>query len=333
MAPSHCGYRVLIVGCGELGSRHLQAVASLPQVREIEVVDPRPAALDLGRERLGELSDRQPDTVFRWLPSLAGASHRGDLCIVATHADLRCRLVRQVAETLEYSSFLLEKLVSQSVRDYENLIDFSKNNGLSVWVNCKQRAEPFHRKIKSQVDHSEPITMSVVGGNHGLATNGIHSVDLFAFLDGTSHIYSAGSSIDQVLHPSKRGSQVFDLSGTLHGYSEKGSRFMLSFLPVGKSPDHVSIVTPRYRWIVDRQLRWAFESAAGSDWSWRPVPFEGDLRVSNMTKIFTADIIMSGRCELPTLEECFVAHRFILSELQPHFSKLLGTQGEGCPVT
>ena len=45
------GYRVLIVGCGEIGSRHLQAVASLPQVSEIEVVDPRPEALELGRER------------------------------------------------------------------------------------------------------------------------------------------------------------------------------------------------------------------------------------------------------------------------------------------
>ena len=29
-------FKILIVGCGELGSRHLQAVATLPTVEEIE---------------------------------------------------------------------------------------------------------------------------------------------------------------------------------------------------------------------------------------------------------------------------------------------------------
>ena len=101
-------FRVLIVGCGQLGSRHLQAVASLANVREIEVVDPTPAALELGRQRLAELPDRQCGTIFRWLRSVEEASKDGDLCIVATQADVRCQLVYQVAETLEYRSFLLE---------------------------------------------------------------------------------------------------------------------------------------------------------------------------------------------------------------------------------
>ena len=39
--------RILIVGCGQLGGRHLQAVASLPSVREIDVVDPRPEGLEM----------------------------------------------------------------------------------------------------------------------------------------------------------------------------------------------------------------------------------------------------------------------------------------------
>ncbi|MBI3021798.1 MAG: hypothetical protein HYY59_07365 [Candidatus Omnitrophica bacterium] len=36
--------RVLIVGCRQVGSRHLQAVATLPHVAEIDVIDPRAAA-------------------------------------------------------------------------------------------------------------------------------------------------------------------------------------------------------------------------------------------------------------------------------------------------
>ena len=52
------GHRILIVGCGELGTRHLQAVASLNEVVEIEVVDPRPEGLELGgQSRRYERSD------------------------------------------------------------------------------------------------------------------------------------------------------------------------------------------------------------------------------------------------------------------------------------
>ena len=79
--------------------------------------------------------------------------------------------------------------------------------------------------------------------------------------------------------------------------------------------------------------KWFCESTADSGWSWRAVPFETNLMVSHMTRAFAADILTSGRCELPTLEECFPAHRFILSELLPHFNRLCGTDSDRCPAT
>ncbi len=55
--------------------------------------------------------------------------------------------------------------------------------------------------------------------------------------------------------------------------------------------------------------------------------------VSQMTKAFVTDILKNSRCQLPTLEECWPAHRFILGALQPHFSRLLGKDLDYCPVT
>ena len=326
-------YRVLIVGCGQLGSRHLQAVAALPQVREIEVVDPQQEALLLGRERLAKVPDRAPNTVYRWLSSLNQATRDGDLCIVATQAEGRCQLVRQVTEMLGYQSFLLEKIVAQSVREYESLMSFSAESGLSVWVNCKARAYPFHKRVKAILDPSEPILLSDMGGNHGLASNGVHVADLFVFYDDCDRIESAGAHIDPLLHPSKRGSHVFDLSGTLHGYTSKGSHLTISFASDHAAPDHISIASRRYRCIVDHLSRWAWESDADTGWEWRPAPFEGNLLVSHMTKAFATDILSKGNCELPTLAECFPAHRFILEELLLHFNQLLSKDDDRCPVT
>ncbi len=329
----HPAKRILIVGCGELGSRHLQAVATLPEVAEIEVVDPRPEGLQLGRERVAEVEERKPSIDYRWLSSIEEAHKGGDLCIVATQADVRCEVVRRVAESLGYNSFLLEKMVAQSVRDYEGLMEFSREKGLSVWVNCKTRAYPFHKRLKSLLDPREPLVLVDVGGNHGLANNGIHVADLFVFYDETDSIKSGGCCVDPVLHPSKRGNGLFELSGLLQGYTQKGSRLTILFARDHVAPDHLSIASSRYRCVVDHMSRWAWESDASTGWEWRPIPFEGNLLVSSMTKQFAADILSSGTCELPNLKECFPAHRFILTELRPHFSKLLKTEVERLPVT
>ena len=325
--------RVLFVGSGQLGSRHLQAAGMVPSVTEIEVVDPIPAALAVARDRLAEVTHQRGDLPTRWLTSLSEASPKGALCVVATQAAGRAALVAEIAETLGYRSFLLEKVVTQSVEEYESLLRLAEHHGLSIWVNCKTRAYPFHKRVKSLLDPAEPVVLAEVGGNHGLGNNGVHTADLFMFYDGGDRIDPVGSRVDPVLHPSKRGSTVFDLSGALYGSTAKGSQFSLTYQAGHVAAPSTTIATPSYRCVVDQMNRWAWESDAASGWVWRPVPFEGDLTVSNMSRAFIADILATGACELPTLADCAPAHRFILGELLPHFRRLMSPSLEACPVT
>lgn len=328
------GARVLLVGCGEIGTRHLQALVRLPQVEQIEIVDPRPEALVLGRARVEEVADRHPAMALRWLSSLTEATRGGNLCLVATLAKGRGQLMQDIAKGLDYRAFLVEKIVAQSIREMEELITYVAQRDLAVWVNFKTRAYPFYKRVKQLIDPEEPIFFSAAGGNSGLATNGVHDADLFVFLDGADRIERAGcSSIDPILHPSKRGGEVFELSGTLHGCTRKGSQMVLSYMSGYRAWEYISIATPRYRWVVDHAQSSAVESDAASGWAWRLVPFDEDVLISRMTTDFAADILTRGRCDLPTLEESLIAHRFILDELQPHFSRLLERQLDVCPVT
>ena len=331
MSASHV--RVLLVGCGQLGSRHLQAIASLPEVSEIEVVDPRPESLALGRARLEETPQRRQDQAVRWLSSLEQAAPDGALCIVATQAEGRCQLVREIIERLGYQRFLLEKIVGQSVAEIEELEALLQARHCAAWVNFKTRAYPIHQRIKARLDPQEPILVHAMGGNHGLANNGVHTADLFAFYDDTGRLDLVAASLDPILHPSKRGPRVFDLSGTLQGTTEKGSHFVLSYAGDHAQSEQIIVASKRYRAIVDHMQRWAVESDASTGWDWRPVPFEGDILVSAMTATFARDVLATGRCQLPTLSQSLVAHRFILGALQGPFSRLLEQRLELCPVT
>lgn len=332
--PSEIGSgRLLFVGCGQLGSRHLQAATVVPAVCEIEVVDPVPEALSTGRARVAQVADRRTELPVRWLGALSDASREGALCVVATQAEGRAALIAEIVETLGYRRFLLEKVVTQSVAEYERLLQLATLHGLSIWVNCKTRAYPFHQRVKSLLDPAEPVVFTEIGGNHGLANNGVHAADLFAFYDGGDCIDSVGSRVDAILHSSKRGPNVFDLSGTLHGSTPRGSQFTMTYQGHHLAAPTTTIATASYRCVVDQVNRWAWESDAAGGWVWRPAPFEGDLTVSNMSRAFIADILETGACELPTLADCAAAHRFILGELQPHFQRLMSPSLKACPVT
>jgi len=323
---------VLIIGCGQLGSRHLQAVVSLPDVQSIDVFDPHPEGLHLGQTRVNEVADRKVQNI-RWLSRLDDAKPNGDLCIVATRADVRCGLVCRAASEKGYHSFLIEKIVAQSVAEYIRLIEFSESLKLSIWVNCKTRAHWSHQRVKSRLDPNAPLVLTAQGGNHGLANNGIHAADLFAFYDDAEAIECLNVQIDPELQPSKRGIDMFDLSGTMLGRSRRGSQFLLNYSGEQNGPGYFTVVSANYRALIDDSKKAFYESTAETGWVWTPVPFNVDLNVSAMTRAFAENIFANGQCDLPTLTQCYPAHEFILTALQPHFNVLLGVDADHCPVT
>src|SRR3989338_2973189 len=288
--------KILLVGCGQLGSRHLQALATLDDVSQIDIVDKNAESLEVGKSRLKETMGVSGQILLNWLTDLKKASGQGDLCLMATQSPGRCRLIKEITNDLGYRNFLIEKIVSQSVEEYEDLLKFCKEKKLSVWVNCKTRAYRIHQYIKSKLNPKEPILFSAVGGNHGLGNNGVHEVDLFVFHDGAKNLYPTGSYTDSVLHPSKRGADIFDLSGTLFGYSDKGSQFTVSFAGGHTASDHISIVSPRCRFFVDHLQKFALESYAETNWQWGQIPLEENIMVSHMTKVFVSDIFQKGQC-------------------------------------
>ncbi len=323
--------RVLLVGCGQIGSRHLQAVGCLPEVASVDVIDCNESSLALGQARLNELTDKNSKILYRWLGAIESSSQSVDLCILATSAFGRLKLIKEIFEKTGVTKFIIEKLVAQSVGEYQELLAFAKQKNLSIWVNCPTRSYAVHQYIKSKLDPHEPVIFSEIGGNHGLICNGIHYVDLFRFYDQSPEIYPAGALIDPILHPSKRGKDLFDLSGILTGYSSKGGKFILSYAADHLASDIVTITTCRARFVVDVISGWAEESIEGG--AWQKIPVVTNIRVSYTTKIFCSDIFACNVCALPTLQECWLAHHYLLTETLPHFNRLLKTQNQFCPAT
>ncbi len=325
--------RILLVGCGQLGSRHLQALVALKDVAEIFVLDPNPASLELGQFRVREVADANPNIRLSWFDDMSKIPVGGDLCLMATQAQGRGPLFKKIAQDLCYRIFMIEKIVTPSLGEYQDLVRFSEQHGIRAWVNCQTRTFSVDQYIKRLIRPEDPVILSDVGGNHGLATYGVHVADLFLHFDGSSEIKLARAQIEPALHPSKRGKDLFDLSGIITGYTEKGSHLLMSFSGAHKTPDIMNVITPRGRFMVDHIHENAYQSLEEAGWKWQQIPIDGNWVVSRTTREIATDILFKGMCALPTLKECYPAHDFILSTLKPHFEKLMGKQLNSCPVT
>ena len=137
--------------------------------------------------------------------------------------------------------------------------------------------------------------------------------------------------IDPVVQHSKRGQEVFDLSGSLYGFSDKGSHFMLSYAPQHRNSDIVTIVSSKGKFVVDIVAQSGFEWK--EDFGWRRIAVMESDFVSYTSKRIATDILSGRESGLPTLEECWPAHEYILSALLPHFNRILGTNNTYCPAT
>ncbi|MFN0116725.1 MAG: Gfo/Idh/MocA family oxidoreductase [Elusimicrobiota bacterium] len=324
---------VLVIGSGELGSRHLQAICQIPYLERIDVLDQRIEALNVARSRVESISNRNKFIEYQWIQDISKISSQYDLIVVATQATERVQIIKELIAKNISRKFFIEKVVAQSTSEYESLLSVCEKNNIKIWVNLKSRLHPSHLRVKQKLNSEEKIVFHVLGGNHGLGNNGVHVADLFIYFSNQKKINLQKESIDLILHRSKRSNEIFDLSGELYGNTDKGDSFFLSFQKDNLAFPLFYISSASYRAIVDDSNKWMLEATEAGKWKWEPYNIDKNIMVSELSTVIVSDILTKQQCSLPLLDEAYGSHQFILDALHPTFKKLIKNDLELCPIT
>jgi predicted dehydrogenase len=323
--------KILIAGCGELGSRFLQAAVTLKEISEIDIVEPGEKARETAAKRMNEMGRDMLTLTVNWFSDLDEVTSSGDMVVIATQADVRLAVFEKILAK-GYRNFLVEKIVTQSEKDYTRMMQLADQHKANVWVNCKTRNYPIWEYIKTKIDPADKLVYHSIGGNHGICTNGLHTTDLFVFLTNAEKLNIVAERFDKKLTLTKRGK--YDVSGQLQFENPANkSTLLLDYEATHTQMPMEILMTDKYRWVVDNSTRQGFESSVAGDVKLTPIPFEGDVSVSVMSIGFIADILKNNTCELPTLAECFAAHKAIFNATLPLFNELLGKNDDNCPIT
>jgi predicted dehydrogenase len=204
---------------------------------------------------------------------------------------------------------ILEKVLFTKVIDYDEISQLLRINKVKTWVNCPRRMMQVYQNLKKEITGT--IQLSVTGSNWGLGCNGIHFLDLFAFLSNSKKIVLTNNLIDETIIESKR--KGFDeFTGTITGESENNT-FQITSLSSGNSPISVTIMTQNTCYQIQEGptgtlIKRNLENQLYLEEQKFSMPFQ-----SQLTNIVVDQLIENGDCNLTTLEESSNLHLEFLS--------------------
>jgi predicted dehydrogenase len=222
-------YSVVIVGAGNIGSRHLQSFAQSKQKINILVIDPFQASLDVCKTRWNEANTINNVVEVHFQKNYANAPKEIDLGVIATNSEHRYHALEELLSNCTCKNVLLEKFLFSVEEEYAKANLLIDKHACKAYVNLVRRTFDCYKWINKELQaNKEPLIMDVVGGNWGMASNSIHFIDLFCYLtnDTISTCNFVNPQVTQLLASKREG--YIEFIGNLSAATTHGSKLNIT---------------------------------------------------------------------------------------------------------
>lgn len=322
--------KIILVGCGNIGSRHLESLMKFQDKISIDIVEPNKKSKNNAIEMIKKLYIKKSPKI-NWFTSIQDLPNSGDVVIVATNSIGRHKFI-DILLKQGNKKFILEKMVCQSKNEYKLLINSFKKYDAKAWVNTNRSYFTFYQKIKNIFANSKSIQLSVYLGNSGLGTSSIHYIDLFCWLTDNYNIQLNGKYLSDKIFSSKRGKSFKEFSGVIIGSNKKNSYLSISSQNNQSIPPSAIVeIYDGQKHIVINELEEKFSFL--TNYEKIPKLIFKFSHVSEITYKIICDILTSDSCLLPPVENSFKIHSELFRIFNDHLYKHLNQKIEKCPIT
>ena len=320
---SHAAATILISGAGQLGSRYLQGLANCRMPLRIYVQDIYEASLGRAEQRWNEALGPESHHDASFHSSFESLPRQLDVAVVATTADVRPRVVDNIASLSAVRFWVLEKVLAQNETGLDQIVAHVKGAS-GAWVNTPRRMMTWHQQIKANLGLSRPVKLSVEGSGWGMACNAVHFFDLLAWWAGEKLLDVGTGRLDPHWIKSKRPGN-WEVMGTLEARFSGGSHALLS----ASGSDGFPILK-----VNDGHLTWLVNEAEGRAQRSDGIEISGrNAYQSEMSAGLVETILENGDCELPTLEESTALHRVFIHAMLAHWRQAGNPAASFVPIT
>jgi predicted dehydrogenase len=319
----------LIIGAGQLGSRHLQGLVKYLGQVKVYVLDSSIDSLKIAQERENEITHNH-EVIYT--QSWEALPDFFDMVIVATNANVRESVINKLLEKHKVRFLILEKVLFQNLNAYERVNDLLVKHNVITYVNHPRRMFESYGNLKTSIETNSQSVYSVVGGNWGLGCNALHFLDLFVYLSGKKlQDINVHSIEDELLESSRKGFAEF--TGTLTGHLTDGSFFSITSLKGEPSSISVTIFNNEQRFIIQEGgTPQIYELYKKNLFSCKNDVFKVQYQ-SELTTNIAVGLLENDFCSLPVYEEARHTHELFLTAMLEKYNKITGLQATILPVT
>lgn len=319
-------HNIAIIGIGNLGLRHFQAILNCEQNMNIYIVD----TVNESLERASAMLEEKHTHKVHKLNNVSELPNELEVVIIATSSNVRAKLTKKLLSgdrTVKY--LVLEKVLFQTEKDYKEIGDLLKEKGVKTWVNCPRRMYDGYKTLKQKLENDNINNVVITGGNWGLGCNSIHMIDMISYLVGElDSIDIKTDMLDPEIISSKRDGFV-EFTGTLCGNINNETSFAITsnadtnepiriYISCGKN----NILIKENKNCVDIINKDNFEQIELG------VKFQ-----SQMSNVFVEQLINTGECDLPTFETSSKLHLAIINGFLTYMQKQGEARDGVCKIT
>lgn len=311
--------KIFLIGAGQIGNRHLQALKNVSLPLDISVIDPSKESLLNAEKRYQEIKVPKEIHQVNFLAEIP-SQNKIDLAVVATASNVRAKTIKDLLKNNRVRFMILEKLLFDKKKDYPVIEKLLAKNKVKAWVNCPLRLRPIYQKIKKDFSDKK-VNFRISGSNLGLSTITIHFLDFLIDLVGNESFTIDTSLLDQKTYPSKRKG-FLEINGILQVKFANGTKAELTSYHSGNTSPLIEIFNREARYIfTDQELNFeAWVSQDKNSWIWEKVPFYTPL-ISETTTWAAEDILKNSSCDLPSYKNSSQVHLSFLEPLRKFLNK------------
>lgn len=309
---------ILIVGAGQLGSRHLQSLKKVKKYLNISVVDNNPESLQIAHERYLNFGETICEHSISFYQNITDITLDQEIAIIATNSNSRRIVIETLLKKINIKNFILEKILFSNIEDYSFIQNLFEKRSCNAWVNCTMRKVPFYNELKEQFNNSQ-IHYRVIGSQYGLVTNMIHYLDHMVYLTNCSSFELDTTNLLSKTIPSKRLG-FLELNGTCIAKFKNGSIGYFTCFEHGNLPVTIEIISDSHFYLSNESEKKAAVISAKnhfiSDEINIQIPYQ-----SEMTYSLVEDILNSNFCPLVSFSESIKIHLNLLNPLSSFLIK------------
>jgi predicted dehydrogenase len=309
---------VLLVGCGNIGFRHLQALVQLPQATAISIVEPNLAAHPRIATLIAEHAGPHRLELHAALPQTAA---HFDLAVLATSANHRRVIIEDLLARHSVAVMILEKVLFQRLEDLDAVLVLLTAQAVTTYVNCGRRYFPGYIALQQRfAAQSQALDILITGQAFGLASNAVHFIDLAEYLNGSAISKLDGTGLLADTVTAKRADCV-EIFGSLTAQFANGARLTVDCRADGPLAVAARISGQGVDISIDEVARNITESGVTTAFV--------SKNVSECVEIYAA-ALQTGQCDLTRYADSARQHRLYLSAVLAHLGL---PQTAICPIS